>query len=51
MTPVRGTTYDLQDAWLKFTRFYWEFMREAGPGLFMLGTLAVLAVLARFRGV
>jgi len=32
MTPVRGTTYDLQDAWLKFTRFYWEFMREAGAG-------------------
>jgi Tfp pilus assembly protein FimT len=44
MTPVRGTTYDLQDAWLKFTRFYWEFMREAGPGLFMLGTLAALVM-------
>jgi competence protein ComGC len=44
MTPVRGTTYDLQDAWLKFTRFYWEFMREAGPGLFMLGTMAALVM-------
>ena len=44
MTPVRGTTYDLQDAWLKFTRFYWEFMREAGPGLLMLGTLAALVI-------
>jgi Tfp pilus assembly protein FimT len=44
MTPVRGTTYDLQDAWLKFTRFYWEFMREAGAGLFMLGMMAALVM-------
>jgi hypothetical protein len=44
MTPVRGTTYELQDAWLKFTRFYWEFMREAGPGLFLLATMAALVM-------
>jgi type II secretory pathway pseudopilin PulG len=44
MTPVLGTTYDLSDAWRKFTRFYWDFLREAGPGLFLFGTLAVLVL-------
>jgi hypothetical protein len=44
MTPVRGTTYDLQDAWQKFTRFYFEFLREAGPGLFIISTLIGLTV-------
>jgi type II secretory pathway pseudopilin PulG len=44
MTPVGGTTYDLGDAWQKFTRFYWDFLREAGGGLLLAGTLVVLMV-------
>ncbi len=44
MTPLRGTTYDFQEAWQRFTRFYWEFLHEAGPGLFMAGTLVLLLV-------
>ena len=44
MMVARGTTYDLRDAWQQFTNFYYEFLREAGFGLFMLGTVAVLMV-------
>jgi hypothetical protein len=44
MTPVRGTTYDIQDAWQKFTRFYWVFLHESGPALLMILTLAGLVV-------
>jgi type II secretory pathway pseudopilin PulG len=44
MTPVRGTTYDLQDAWQKLTRFYWEFLHEFGPGLLGAATVVVLLV-------
>src|SRR5205807_1989866 len=44
MIPVRGTTYELSDAWQKFTRFYWDFLREAGVGLLMAGTLVLLMV-------
>src|SRR5260370_42116533 len=44
MTPVRGTTYDVRDAWQKFTRFYWDFLRESGPGLLFLVTMTGLVV-------
>jgi len=44
MTPVRGTTYDLQDAWEKFTRFYREFLHESGPGLLVILALSGLVV-------
>ena len=54
MTPVRGTTYDLLDAWQKFTRFYWDFLHESGAGLLFLivliGLVVTLIVLASRRG-
>src|SRR5260221_5504114 len=34
MTAVLGTTYDLQDAWQKFTRFYLEVLMGGGACLF-----------------
>jgi prepilin-type processing-associated H-X9-DG protein len=45
MIPVRGTTYDLQDAWQKFTRFYWETLHEAGAGLLVGGALILMMVI------
>jgi hypothetical protein len=54
MIPVRGTTYDLQDGWQMFTRFYWDFLREAGPGLLLLvaliGLMLALVASAIRRG-
>src|SRR5208337_2936149 len=44
MTPVRGTTYGLLDAWQKFTRFYWDFLHESGGGLLLAFTLVGLVV-------
>src|SRR5262249_39649674 len=44
MIPVRGTTYELRDAWQKFTRFYWDFLREAGLGLLLAGSVVLLLV-------
>ncbi len=44
MFPVRGTTYDIRDAWQKFTRFYWDFLHESGPALFFITVLISLVI-------
>src|SRR5215469_6228829 len=44
MFPVRGTTYDINDAWHKFIRFYWDFLHESGPGLIFVAALIGLVI-------
>src|SRR5205814_841316 len=44
MTVARRTTYDLRDAWERFTVFYRDLLREAGPGLLGGGLVLVLIV-------
>ena len=38
MTVQRGTTYDLRDAWSRFTNYYGEVFQEYGVAIIVLGT-------------
>jgi len=44
MAVAQGTTYDMLDAWRKFLAFYADVLRELGPGILIIGGLALLAV-------
>jgi prepilin-type processing-associated H-X9-DG protein len=37
MTVQRGTTYDLRDAWKRFTSYYGEVFRDYGAGIIVFG--------------
>jgi hypothetical protein len=41
MSVQRGTTYDLRDAWRRFTEFYSEVLRDHGQAIIVWGGLAV----------
>ncbi len=45
MTVQRGTTYDLRDAWNRFTEFYSLFFQEHGAAILFIGGGGVLLVL------
>src|SRR5205823_3999315 len=44
MNVAQGTTYELLDAWTKFLAFYGAVLREAGPGMLVIGFLAFFVI-------